>query len=94
MKGNWWETPSLVAYTDTAYKLFEQGLIAANTYAGFCQRSLLWCAATSLLKKRKRASAAEGFGKFLIIFCPSNMLWKICLKQAYLCVWEREGSDL
>lgn len=53
MKGNWWETPSLTTYTDTAYKLFGQGFIAANIYAGFCKRSSLWCAATSSLKRKK-----------------------------------------
>ena len=53
MKGNRWETPSLIAYTDTAFKLFGQGFIAANIYAGFCIKALLWCAATSSLKRRK-----------------------------------------
>lgn len=49
---NWWETP-LIASTDTADKLFGQGFIAANIFAGFCKRCLIRCAATSSLKRRK-----------------------------------------
>lgn len=53
VRRNWWEMPSLIAYTDTAYKVFGQGFIAANIYAGFSERSLLCSAAASSLKRGK-----------------------------------------
>lgn len=90
-KGNWWETPSLIAYTDTAYKLFGQGFIAANIYAEFCERSLLWCAATLIIEEKKTwASAAQGFGKCLMIFCPVTCFGKFA-RSKLTCVCLGEG---
>lgn len=88
MKGNWRATP-LIACTGTACKLFGKALIAANVYAGFCKRSFVWYATTSSLK-RTWASAALGFGKCLLIFCPvtcfvefaQSKLMRACLGEA------------
>lgn len=89
MKGNWWETPSLITYADTANKLFGQGFIAANIYAGFCKRCLLWCAAHHW-REENISICCSRFWKTHNNFLPSNMLWKIPWSKL-TCVWEMEG---